>query len=117
MGVTERADDFATRRERLRALSDQALHERFWELVDRLVEPLVEEARVHTTPAIERSVLLRMGFASAEAKALVDGLHARGLLGYGAGKLLLAHAQRRGVPVRETGLALLAGNDWEALAP
>jgi D-ornithine 4,5-aminomutase subunit alpha len=117
MPVTERPDDFAARRARLRELSDAQLHERFWELVEGLVAPLVAEARAHTTPAIERSVLLRMGFTGAEAKALVDGLHARGLLGHGAGRLLVVHAERRGVAVREAGLALLAGDGWEEIAP
>jgi len=115
--VTERPDDFATRRAHLRGLSDAELHARFWELADAIVAPLVEEARSHTTPAIERSVLLRMGFSGAEAKALVDGLHARGLLGHGAGRLVVSHAERRGVAVRDAGLALLAGDGWEELAP
>ena len=68
MAVRERGDDFEVRRKALAGLSDEELHRRFWELVDRLVAPLVEEARAHTTPAIERSVLLRMGFSSIEAK-------------------------------------------------
>jgi len=117
MAVTERDDDFPARRAHLRGLSDAQLHERFWELVDAIVAPLVEEARSHTTPAIERSVLLRMGFTGAEAKTLVEGLHTRGLLGHGAGRLLALQARRRGTPVREAGLALLAGDGWEELAP
>ena len=117
MGVPERDDDFEARRERLRGLSDEALRDRFWELVERIVIPLVDEARTHTTPAIERSVLLRMGFTGAEARSLVEGLHARGLLGHGAGKLLVERAMRCGVSVREAGLALLAGEGWEELAP
>lgn len=117
MTVTERDDDFEARRESLRALSDEALHERFWQLVDRIVAPLVEEARTHTTPAIERSVLLRMGFTSAEAAALVAGVSARGLLGHGAGRLVAEHARRQGVAVREAGLALLDGGRWEELRP
>ena len=96
------------RRAHLQGLSDEALHARFWELVDRIVTPLVDEARSHTTPAIERSVLLRMGFTGAEAGALVAVFHDRGLLGKGAGRLVLEHAVRRGVSIREAGLALLA---------
>jgi D-ornithine 4,5-aminomutase subunit alpha len=117
MPLHERDDDFATRRRRLARLGDEQLHERFWELANRLVSPLVEEAREHTTPAIERSVLLRMGFTGAEAKALVDGMHARALLGHGAGRLLVGYARRRGTPVREAGLALLDEGAWEQLAP
>lgn len=117
MSRLERPDDFETRRAHLRGLSDEALHERFWGLVEALVEPLIEEARTHTTPSIERSVLLRMGFSSVEAKALVAQMQERGLLGHGAGGLVLKLARHRGIPVREAGLALLAGRDWEVLSP
>ena len=116
MGVSERADDFEGRRARLGALSDDELHARFWSLVERIVAPLVEEARTHTTPAIERSVLLRMGFASAEAGELTAQMARRGLLGRGAGRLVLELARRRGIPVREAGLELLAGHHWEELS-
>jgi D-ornithine 4,5-aminomutase subunit alpha len=117
MRCAPREDDFARRREPLRGLSDPELRERFWSLVERLVAPLVEEAHTHTTPAIERSVLLRMGFSGAEARTLADALGKRGLLGHGAGRLVLALAQRRGVSVREAGLALLEGRLWEELGP
>ncbi|OOG26448.1 ornithine aminomutase [Thioalkalivibrio denitrificans] len=113
----ERPDDFEQRRAPLRALSDEALHARFWELVEGVVAPLIEEARTHTTPSIERSVLLRMGFSSIEAKALVEQMHERALLGHGAGALVLKLSRHRGIPVREAGLALLAGEGWEVLAP
>jgi D-ornithine 4,5-aminomutase subunit alpha len=116
MRCAERPDDFEARRERLRGLSDEELHARFWSLALRIVAPLVEEARTHTTPALERSVLLRMGFTGAEAKALVEGVARRGLLGRGAGRLLLELSRRRSEPVREIGEALLAGRLWEELA-
>ena len=115
MPCAPRPDDFASRRAPLRGLSDAELHARFWSLVERIVAPLVEEARTHTSPAIERSVLLRMGFASQEAKALVARLAERGLLGRGAGRLVLELARRRSVSVREAGQALLAGNGWDEL--
>ncbi|GEM_PF-1195598 len=104
---------FERRREHLRALSDEALHERFWKLVEQIVAPLIEEARTHTTPSIERSVLLRMGFSGAEAKALVEQISRRGLLGQGAGRLVLELARAKGLPVREAGLALLEGRCWD----
>ncbi len=113
----ERPDDFESRREHLRELSDDELHARFWEIVTQIVEPLIEEARTHTTPSIERSVLLRMGLSSTEAKELVDGLAARRLLGHGAGRLLLEMADAKGITVREAAEAILAGQYWEDLAP
>jgi D-ornithine 4,5-aminomutase subunit alpha len=111
----ERADDFASRRERLRALSDEELHAHFWSLAERIIAPLIEEARTRTTPSIERSVLLRMGFSSIEAKALAERLRERGLLGRGAGRLVLELAKAKGIAVREAGTALLAGRYWEDL--
>jgi D-ornithine 4,5-aminomutase subunit alpha len=115
MRCVERPDDFESRRAHLAALSDEELYAQFWTLVRQIVAPLIDEARTHTTPSIERSVLLRMGFSSLEAKALVGRLHERGLLGHGAGRLVLELAKRRGVSVREAGVALLAGRYWEDL--
>ncbi len=111
----DRPDDFESRREHLRDLSDDQLHARFWDLVNQIVAPLIEEARTHTTPSIERSVLLRMGLSSIEAKALVDGFAARGLLGNGTGRLLLELAEAKDITVREAAQALLGGRYWQDL--
>lgn len=115
MRCKERADDYVSRRERLRELSDDDLHAYFWELVEEIVDPLVAEALTHTTPSIERSVLLRMGFSSLEAKALVQRMDEGRLLGHGAGRLVLELAKAKGMTVRQAGEALLAGQYWEAL--
>lgn len=113
MRLSERPDDHAERRAHLAALTDEELRAYFWQLAERIVAPLVEEARTHTTPAIERSVLLRMGLSSVEARDLVERLAARGRLGRGAGRVVLETAQRHGVTPREAGLALLDGRWWE----
>jgi len=115
MRCVERPDDFASRRATLRALSDEELHARFWALVERLVQPLIAEARTHTTPSIERSVLLRMGFSSSEAAALVRRMQERNLLGQGAGRLVLELARRTGLSVRAAGAALVEGRYWEEI--
>ena len=115
MRCGERPDDFESRRVRLKAMSDEELHAHFWALVRQIVAPLIDEARARTTPSIERSVLLRMGFSSLEAKALVGRMHERRLLGHGAGRLVLELAKRRGLSVRQAGAALLAGRYWEDL--
>lgn len=117
MASHERPDDFESRREHLRELSDDQLHARFWDLVHQIVAPLIEEAQTHTTPSIERSVLLRMGLSSIEAKGLVDGFAARGLLGHGTGRLLLELAKAKGITVREAAQALLDGRYWQDLEP
>jgi D-ornithine 4,5-aminomutase subunit alpha len=115
MHCEARPDDFESRRTRLQSLSDEELHTYFWSLAERIVAPLIEEARTHTTPAIERAVLLRMGFSSLEAKSLVAQLSERGLLGHGAGRLVLELAKTKGLSVRAAGAALLEGRFWEAL--
>ena len=117
MRLRKRPDDLAERGEHLRGLSDEELHARFWQLAGDVVAPLLEEARTRTTPSIERSVLLRMGFSSVEAAELVTRMAEQRLLGHGAGRLILELAQRRAIAVREAGLALLAGRYWEELAP
>jgi D-ornithine 4,5-aminomutase subunit alpha len=96
-------------------MSDAELHQHFWSLADKLVAPLIEEARTHTTPSIERSVLLRMGFSSIEAKALVERMDERGLLSHGAGRLVLELAKAKTLSVRAAGMALLAGQYWQEL--
>ena len=115
MNSAERPDDFEQRREKLQAMSDEELHEHFWRLVEKIVEPLVEEARSHTTPSIERSVLLRMGFSSIEAKQLVENMLQQNLLGHGAGRLVLELAKTKQLSVHDAGAALLAGQYWEDL--
>ncbi len=105
--MTKREDDFAARHEHLKGLSDEALKARFWALTEQLVDPLLELARENTSPAIERSVLLRMGFGSLEAKAIVEGCAQKGLLGHGAGNVVYRYAKHTGQGIREAGLALL----------
>lgn len=117
MSSLERPDDFNQRRKHLRQLSDQELHERFWRLVDKIVDPLITEAKSHTSPSIERSVLLRMGFSSIESGRLVEQMLQRQLLGYGAGHLILQLAKRKSMSVREIGEALLQGQYWQELKP
>ncbi|MGL5256451.1 MAG: ornithine aminomutase subunit alpha [Proteocatella sp.] len=113
----KRADDFAQRRAHLANLSDQELYERFWALASDIVDPLLELGQKNTSPAIERSVLLRMGFSSIEAKAIVDGVIDRGLMGKGAGHVIYKLAKSQNIEVREAGVALAEGKLWtEAVA-
>ncbi|MEW6227602.1 MAG: ornithine aminomutase subunit alpha [Bacillota bacterium] len=111
-----RPDDFEIRRQHLAGMSDEELARYFWELADKVVEPLVDLARTHTSPSIERSVLLRMGFSSLEAKAIVDKCVECGLLGKGAGHVVWELARSRGMSVREAGIALSEGKMWDVAA-
>jgi D-ornithine 4,5-aminomutase subunit alpha len=115
MKSIERADDFAARRGHLQSLTDEELHQRFWELAEQIVAPLIEEAKTHTTPSIERSVLMRMGFSSIESKKLVAEMRQRELLSYGAGRLVFELAKSKNISVRDAGCKLLEGCYWEEL--
>jgi D-ornithine 4,5-aminomutase subunit alpha len=42
-------------------------------------------------------------------------MNQRGVLGHGAGRLVLELAKAKEISVRAAGLALLAGESWEAL--
>lgn len=110
----ERKDDFQERRTHLAGLSEEELEQRFWELTEKLMDPMVDLARTHTTPSIERSVLLRMGFSSLEAKSIVDKVVDHGLIGKGAGHVVYKVAKSEQLDIREAGLKLAAGELWSA---
>jgi D-ornithine 4,5-aminomutase subunit alpha len=96
---------------RLRALDelpDEELKQRFWSLCEQVVEPMVDLARTHTSPSIERSVLLRMGIDSVSSQGVVSTIHDAGLLGKGAGHVLLRLARRKDTNVRAAAAAVLA---------
>lgn len=111
----KREDDFNERREHLKNLSDAELKARFWELIEKTVDPLLEMARTHTTPSIERSILLRMGFSSIEAKPLVEMAIDRELMGKGVGHCIYKAAKDNNMSVRDAGLAMLDGKLWDTL--
>ena len=108
-----RADDFQERRKYLANLSEEELEARFWELAGKLVDPIVELAEKNTSPSIERSILLRMGFSSIEAKSIVDGVIDRGLMGKGAGHIIYRLSIEKDMEIREVGLKFIEGELWE----
>lgn len=109
----KRADDFEQRRAHLANLSDEELYDRFWNLAEQIVDPLLELGKKNTTPSVERSVLLRMGFSSLEVKPIVEGVMNKGLMGKGAGNVVWRLSKKLGVSVREAGLELAAGRHWD----
>ncbi len=108
-----RPDDFIVRREHLAGLTEDELEKRFWELAQKVVDPIVKLAETNTSPSIERSVLLRMGFSSIEAKSIVDNAIDRGLIGKGVGHIVYKLAKQNNIEIRQAGLQLVDGNNWE----
>jgi len=109
----KRADDFEQRRAHLANLSDEELYDRFWNLAEQVVNPLLELGKKNTTPAVERSILLRMGFSSIEVKPIVEGVMNKGLMGKGAGNVVWRLSKKLGISVRDAGVALAEGKYWD----
>ena len=108
----QRPDDFEERRQHLASLDDEQLKSRFWDLLDKITDPLIDLARAHTSPSIERSIALRMGFSSIEAKALIAGLAEHGMMNRGIGRAVVNVMNARGCSAREAGLALINEKCW-----
>ena len=109
----KRADDYQQRRAHLANLSDEELYEKFWSLAEQIVDPLLDLGRKNTTPSVERSILLRMGFSSLEVKPIVEGVMNKGLMGKGAGNVVWRLSKKLGCSVREAGLLLADGKHWD----
>jgi len=112
----QRKEDYATRRQHLAGLTDAELAARFWQLAEAIVAPLVELAEKNTSPSVERSVLLRLGFNSLEAQALVQAILERDLLGKGAGHLVYIAAEAWGTDCLTAGRRLLQGEGWDLVS-
>jgi D-ornithine 4,5-aminomutase subunit alpha len=72
-------------------------------LAEEIVDPLINMADQYTSPSIERSVLLRMGFDSLEAKAIVNKINSKNLLGKGAGNVIYKLAKKENVDIHKAG--------------
>ncbi|SHH28726.1 ornithine aminomutase subunit alpha [Thermosipho atlanticus] len=108
-----RKDDFQERSKHLQKMTDEELNQYFWHLVEKVVEPLIKLAETHTSPSVERSVLLRMGFNSIETKKLVDMIFQRDLLSKGAGHIVWRIAKEKNLDIIEAGRQLIEGKHWE----
>ena len=111
-----REDTYLQIRGHLAELSDGQLEARFWELAQQVVDPLVELARTHTSPSIERSVLMRMGIDSPTCMAVAGECEKRGLLGHGAGQVVLHCGTTWGCAAPEAARRLAAGEGWDMVA-
>ena len=109
----KRENDFKERREHLKDLNNDELYERFWSLTEEIVKPMVELGHDYTSPAIERSVLLRMGFSSIEAKPIIDYGTKWNLLSKGIGNVVLTYGRLRDIPYLKAGEELSKGIGWD----
>ncbi|GHV82784.1 ornithine aminomutase [Spirochaetia bacterium] len=110
----KRQDDYLQRRKKIASLSGDDLYKYFWELTGKVVDPLLELGRTNTSPSIERSVLLRMGISSIDAKVIVDGCIGKGLIGHGAGHVVYKLAKIKKIPVKDASLLLVSGGKiWD----
>ena len=105
--------EFEEARQHLANLSDEELKVRFWDLAEEIVDPLLEMGREYTSPSIERSILLRMGFSSVEATKIVNDVIAHELMGKGAGHIVYRIAKENNLEVREAGLKLYNDELWD----
>lgn len=104
----ERTLRFEARQKELAQMTDAQLKARFWELCNQVVEPILDLAKTHTSPSIERAVLLRMGIPSPDTHGVVERIHEAGLLGKGAGHVVLKVSQKCGTDLRGAAQAILA---------
>lgn len=114
--MIERPDDFTERRKKLAHLTEEELHRRFWELAEAIAEPLIRLARTHTSPSLERSVLLRMGISSQDAMVIVQKITELGLLGKGAGNVVWRLSRELGIDAARAGAELARGRHWEKVS-
>jgi D-ornithine 4,5-aminomutase subunit alpha len=103
------------RRKRINKLNDEELYNYFWELTDKIIDPIIKLSETSTSPSIERSVILRMGFSSIVATQIVDHALKKNLLGKGVGKLILKYSEIRQVDYLSAGLELSKGEGWKQL--
>ncbi|MDD3000112.1 MAG: ornithine aminomutase [Erysipelotrichia bacterium] len=97
----DRIKKFEARRQQLRTMSDEQLKTRFWELCNQMVEPMIDYGKKYTSQSIERSVLLRMGIDSVTSQGVVSRINEVGMLGKGAGHVVLKLSQKLKVDIRE----------------
>jgi len=104
----DRLAAYNQRRDELKKMTDDQLKTRFWELCNKVVEPMIDLARHHTSPSIERAVLLRMGIDSVTAKGVVERVTEAGLLGKGAGNCVLRVSEKTKADIPAAAKAIAA---------
>ena len=115
MAVQRKEDTFLQDRKHLENLSDQEVYDKFWALTAEIIAPLMDLADKNTTPSVERSIVLRLGFSSIEAKAIVEKVMDYGLMSKGAGHVIYIAAKENNVSIKEAGFGLIEGKYWDSV--
>jgi len=113
--MKERKDDYLKRREHLKDMSNSELRKYFLELSEKIVDPLIDLSYKNTSKSIERSVLLRMGFSSIQAKAIVDILDENNLLKKGAGHSVYILSKKNNWDLQKAGNMIQNGEEIKYL--
>ncbi len=113
--MEERIDDYKTRREHLKNMSDKELKSYFLKLSEEMMDPLLEMAYTHTSKSIERSVLLRMGFSSIDTKVIVNNLDEYDLLKKGAGHCVYVLSKKNKISILAAGMLIKNGEQMDYL--
>lgn len=111
----EEFNTFHEKRKHLQVMSDEELHNYFWDLTKKIVDPLIDMAKTHTSPSIERSILLRMGLNSMESQVIVQKCIENNLISKGAGNVLYKYAKAQKISISEAANVLISENDWFAV--
>ena len=111
----KRNDDYEVRRKHLVELSEEELKKRFFSLSEEIVQPLITLSKNSTTPSVERSVLLRMGFSSLEARDIVNHVLDLGLMGKGAGNIVLKTSEKLGEDYLVVGRRMAEGKHLDVV--
>jgi D-ornithine 4,5-aminomutase subunit alpha len=80
-----------------------------------MVDPLLDLGKEYTSKSIERSILLRMGFSSLEAKKIVDILNEYNMLRKGAGHCVYRVSRDKEMNIREAGNQIGEGKHLDYL--
>lgn len=115
MAISKKADTFERDRQHLAKLTDQEIYDKFWTLTAEIIAPLLDLAQKNTTPSVERSVLIRLGFSSIEAKALVEKVINHNLMSKGAGHVVYVASKENNIAIKEAGLGLIADKYWDSV--
>ena len=109
----EKRRRFPSKKTALANLTDEELYNRFWELIAKVDEPLLELGYKNTTPSVERAVLLRMGVSSLDCMPIVNHCMDHGLMGKGAGHCVYKLSKLEDISIRDASIKLAKGEGWD----